>query len=149
VSNSQHRTRILPALKPYLWIAGILLILWLGFVWMVHIKAEENNVVLRDMNPIIRWGIAAILGPLVLIFSVHWWGKAVASEKAGFAAYKAKVMAQITEQQATQARTYALEIRGGMAVDDWHQSSIWREVKKRTTTSLQSIHETPRIMILH
>jgi hypothetical protein len=113
VSNSQHRTRILPALKPYLWIAGILLILWLGFVWMVHIKAEENNVVLRDMNPIIRWGIAAILGPLVLIFSVHWWGKAVASEKAGFAAYKAKVMAQITEQQATQARTYALEIRGG------------------------------------
>ncbi len=132
MSDSQHRTRTLPGLKPYLWIAGILLILWLGFVWMVHIKAEENNVVLRDMNPVIRWGIAAILGPLLVIFSVHWWGKAVASEKAEFTAYKAKVMAQITEQQATQARTYALEIRGvGMAVDDWHQSSIWREVKKK------------------
>jgi hypothetical protein len=89
-------------------------------------------VELRKINPILRWGIAAILGPLLLIFSVHWWGKAVASEKAGLTAYKANVMAQIAEQQATQVRTYALEIRGvGMAVDDWHQSSIWREVKKK------------------
>ena len=132
MSDLQHRPRTLPKLKPYLWIAGVLLILWLGFVWLVHLKAQENNVVLRDINPVMRWGIAAILGPLLLIFSVHWWGKAVASEKAGLAAYKANEMAQIAEQRATQTRTYALEIRGvGMAVDDWHQSSIWREIKKK------------------
>ncbi len=58
---------------------------------------------LRDMNPVMRWGIAAIVGPILLIFSVHWWGKAVASEKARLAAYKANVMAQIAERQATQA----------------------------------------------
>ena len=112
MSDPQHRPRTLPKLKPYLWIASVLLILWFGFVWLAHIKAQENNVELRNLNPVLRWGIAAILGPLLLIFSVHWWGKAVASEKAGLATYKANVMAQITEQQATQSRTYALEIRG-------------------------------------
>ncbi|MHC8314567.1 type VI lipase adapter Tla3 domain-containing protein [Pseudomonas sp. LB3P31] len=132
MSDSQHRTRTLPGLKPYLWIAGILLILWFGFVWMIHIKAEENNVVIRDMTPAIRWGISAILGPLLLIFSIHWWGKAVASEKAEFAAYEAKVMEQIAEQQATQARTYALEIRGvGLGIYQDHQSEIWQFIKKK------------------
>jgi hypothetical protein len=134
VSVPQNRPRTLPKLKPYLWIAGVLLILWLGFVWIVQIKAQELNMELRDMNPVMRWGIAAILGPLLLIFSVHWWGKAVASEKAGLAAYKAKVTAQITEQQATQVRTYALEIRGvGMAVDGWQQSTIWKLIQKKNS----------------
>jgi hypothetical protein len=140
VSDPQHRPRTLPRLKPYLWIAGVLLILWLGFVWLVQIKAQELNMELRDLNPVMRWGIAAILGPSLLVFSVHWWGKAVASEKAGLAAYKANAMAQIAERQATQTRTYALEIRGvGMAVDDWHQSSIWREIKK-TNNNFTSIY---------
>jgi hypothetical protein len=140
VSNPQHRTRTLPKLKPYLWIVGVLLILWLGFVWLVQIKAQELNMELRDMNPVMRWGIAAIVGPMLLIFSVHWWGKAVASEKAGLAAYKADVKTKIAERQATQMRTYALEIRGvGLAVDDWHQSSIWRETKK-TNNNFTSIY---------
>ena len=141
MSSSQHRSRTLPRLKPYLWISGILLILWLGFIWIVQIKAQELNMELRNMNPVMRWGIAAILGPLLLAFSVHWWGKAVASERAGLAAYKADVKAQIADRQVTQARTYALEIRGlGMAVDDWHQSSIWREIKKKNNnfTSIYS-----------
>jgi hypothetical protein len=140
VSNPQHRTRTLPKLKPYLWIVGVLLILWLGFVWLVQIKAQELNMELRDMNPVMRWGIAAIVSPMLLIFSVHWWGKAVASEKAGLAAYKADVKTKIAERQATQMRTYALEIRGvGLAVDDWHQSSIWRETKK-TNNNFTSIY---------
>ncbi|OLT98723.1 hypothetical protein BVK86_28765, partial [Pseudomonas reinekei] len=85
-----------------------------------------------DMNPVMRWGIAAILGPILLIFSVHWWGKAVASEKAGLAAYKANVMAKIAEQQAMQARTYALEIRGvGLGIHHDHQSEIWQVIKKK------------------
>ena len=83
MSDPQHRRQTLPKLKPYLWIAGVLLILWLGFVWLVHLKAQENNVEIRDLKPVMRWGIATIVGPLLLIFSVHWWGKAVASEKAG------------------------------------------------------------------
>ncbi len=87
---------------------------------------------LRDINPVMRWGIAAILGPLLLIFSVHWWGKAVASERAGLAAYKADVMKQIAERQATQARTHALEIRGvGLAIHQDHQSEIWQFIKKK------------------
>ncbi|WP_317846740.1 DUF2875 family protein [Pseudomonas sp. GL-RE-29] len=140
MSNPQHRTRTLPKLKPYLWIVGVLLILWLGFVWLVQIKAQELNMELRDMNPVMRWGIAAIVSPMLLIFSVHWWGKAVASEKAGLAAYKADVKTKIAERQATQMRTYALEIRGvGLAVDDWHQSSIWRETKK-TNNNFTSIY---------
>jgi hypothetical protein len=89
-------------------------------------------VELRDINPVMRWGIAAILGPLLLIFSVHWWGKAVASERAGLAAYKADVMKQIAERQATQARTHALEIRGvGLAIHQDHQSEIWQFIKKK------------------
>jgi hypothetical protein len=97
-------------------------------------NAKALNMELRDMNQVLRWGIAAILGPMMLIFSVHWWGKAVASEKAGLATYKANVMAQIAEQQATQARTCALEIRGvGLAVDGWQQSTIWRLVQKKNS----------------
>ncbi len=85
-----------------------------------------------DMNPVMRWGIAAILGPILLIFTVHWWGKAVASEKAGIAAYKANVMAQIAEQKATQLRTYSLEIRGvGLGIHQDHQSEIWQFIKKK------------------
>ncbi|SDP51614.1 Protein of unknown function [Pseudomonas reinekei] len=130
--DAQHQTRTLPKLKPYLWIAGVLLIVWLGFVWLVQIKAQELNMELRDMNKVLRWGIAAILGPLLLIFSVHWWGNAVASEKARLAAYKANVLAQIAEQQATQARTYALEIRGvGLGIYQDHQSEIWQFIKKK------------------
>ncbi|MDD1000067.1 DUF2875 family protein, partial [Pseudomonas sp. TNT2022 ID1044] len=87
---------------------------------------------LRDMNPVLRWGIAAIVGPILLIFTVHWWGKAVASEKAGIAAYKANVMAQIAEQKATQLRTYSLEIRGvGLGIHQDHQSEIWQFIKKK------------------
>jgi hypothetical protein len=138
--KAQKYGQLRPKLKGYLLIAGMLLLLWLGFVWLVQIKAQELNMELRDMNPVLRWGIAAILSPMLLIFSVHWWGKAVASEKAGLAAYKANVMAQIAEQQATQERTYALEIRGvGLTVDDWHQSSIWRETKK-TNNNFTSIY---------
>jgi hypothetical protein len=97
-------------------------------------------VELRKINPVLRWGIAAILGPLLLIYSLHWIGKAVAYQDAELAAYKSKVMAERAEHIATQERTYALEIRGtGLAVDNWHQSSIWREIKK-TNNNFTSIY---------
>jgi hypothetical protein len=145
VNNPQRRIRTLPKLKPYLWIVAVLPILWFGFVWLVQIKAQELNMELRDMNPVLRWGIAAILGPAILIFSVHWWGNAVASEKAGLATYKANVMAQIAEQQATQARTYALEIRGvGLGIYQDHQSEIWQFIKKKNNNFASIYSRDPK-----
>jgi hypothetical protein len=102
-------------------------------------------VELRKINPVLRWCIATILGPLLLIFSVHWWGKAVASEKAGLAAYKANVMAQIAERQATQARTYALEIRGvGLGIYQDHQSEIWQFIKKKNNNFASIYSRDPK-----
>ncbi|WP_148283768.1 type VI lipase adapter Tla3 domain-containing protein, partial [Pseudomonas avellanae] len=87
---------------------------------------------LRDIHSVTRWGIAGILGAVLLSYSGHWWGKAIANEKHELAAYKSEVIAKNAEQQATQARTYSLEIRGvGIAVNDWHQSSVWREIVKK------------------
>nr|WP_043302318.1 DUF2875 family protein [Pseudomonas sp. GM55] len=100
---------------------------------------------IRDLKPVLYWGIAAILGPLLLIFSVHWWGKAVASERAGLVAYKANVMAQIAEQQATQARTYALEIRGvGLGIYQDHQSEIWQFIKKKNNNFASIYSRDPK-----
>nr|WP_080391979.1 DUF2875 family protein [Pseudomonas syringae] len=87
---------------------------------------------LRDINSVTRWGIAGILGAVLLAYSGHWWGKALANEKHELAAYKSQVIAKNAEQQTSLARTYSLEIRGvGIAVNDWHQSSVWREIVKK------------------
>jgi len=99
-----------------------------------------SDVELRDIKPVMRWIIAAILGPLLLIYSLHWIGKAGAYKETELATYKSKVMTERAEHIATQERTYALEIRGtGLAVDNWHQSSIWREIKK-TNSNFTSIY---------
>ncbi|VVQ01240.1 hypothetical protein PS914_04086 [Pseudomonas fluorescens] len=93
------------------------------------------------MDAVMRWGIASILGALVLAYSGHWFGKALAYEKVELATYKSKVIAGVTKQNATRELTYALEIRGtGLAIDDWHQSSIWREIKNKNNnfTSIYS-----------
>ncbi|MBI6727506.1 DUF2875 family protein, partial [Pseudomonas viridiflava] len=91
---------------------------------------------LRNLHSITRLGITAIFGTVILTYSGHWWGKAFAYEKPELAAYKSNVTAQVSEQQATQKRNYALEIRGvGIAVHDWHQSSIWREIVKKNSNS--------------
>jgi hypothetical protein len=92
------------------------------------------------MSAVMLKGLASIFGALVLTYSGHWFGKAVAYEETELAAYKSKVMTERDEHIATQQRTYALEIRGtGLAVDNWHQSSIWREIKK-TNNNFTSIY---------
>ncbi|KPZ15212.1 DUF2875 family protein [Pseudomonas syringae group genomosp. 3] len=97
---------------------------------------------IRDINSVTRWGISAILGITILAYSGHWWGKAVAHEKAELAAYKTKVMTQASEQQEAQKRNYSLEIRGtGIAVHEWHQSSIWREIEKKKS-NFESIYSS-------
>ncbi|MEE4919321.1 DUF2875 family protein [Pseudomonas alliivorans] len=96
----------------------------------------------RDMNSVTRWGSAAIFGAVLLTYSGHWWGKAIAHEKAELVAYKANVLAQASEEQETQKRNYSLEIRGtGIAVHKWHQSSIWREIAK-SANNFKSIYSS-------
>ncbi|MDU8500789.1 DUF2875 family protein [Pseudomonas syringae] len=142
MKEQQPKASLRPKLKPYLWITGILLTLWLGFVLLVHFKAQENNMEIRDINSVTRWGIAAIWGITLLTYSGHWWGKAVAHEKAELVAYKTKVMTQASEQQETQKRNYSLEIRGtGIAIHQWHQSSIWRELEKKNN-NFKSIYSS-------
>ncbi|MCF5429491.1 DUF2875 domain-containing protein, partial [Pseudomonas syringae] len=92
---------------------------------------------LRNIHSVTRWGIAGILSAVLLSYSGHWWGNAIANEKHELAAYKSEIIAKNAEQQAAQARTYSLEIRGvGLAVNDFHQSSVWREIVKKNNNFL-------------
>ncbi|MDH1573983.1 hypothetical protein N5F17_13045, partial [Pseudomonas sp. GD03746] len=86
-----------PNLKPYQLIAGVLIVLWLSFIWIIQLKAQETGMVLRDMKPVMAWGIAAIVCPLLMIFGTHWWGNALASEKAELANYRKQVEAKKAE----------------------------------------------------
>ncbi|RNF81284.1 DUF2875 domain-containing protein [Pseudomonas putida] len=89
-------------------------------------------MVLRDMKPVMAWGIATIVGSLLVIFGTHWWGNALASEKAELANYRNQIEAGKAKQQAMQARTYALEIRGvGLGIYTDGQSKIWQFIKKK------------------
>ncbi|WAC00674.1 DUF2875 family protein [Pseudomonas putida] len=89
-------------------------------------------MVLRNMKPVTAWGVAAIVGPLLVIFGTHWWGNALASDKAELTNYRNQIEGKNAEQQATQARTYALEIRGvGLGIYTDGQSKIWQFIKKK------------------
>jgi len=100
---------------------------------------------LRDLHSVTRLGIVAIFGTALLTYSGYWWGNAIAHEKSELAAYKFKVSEQAPAQQATQQRNYALEIRGvGIAVNDWHQSSIWREIAKKNNNFSSIYSKNPK-----
>jgi hypothetical protein len=134
-----------PKLKGYLWTAGILTAIWLGFLLVIIYTAQAENRELRDMGAVLRWGVASIFGALALIYSCHWLGKTEAYENAELEAYKSKVMAERAQHIVTQERTYALEIRGaGLAVDNWHQSSIWREIKKTNSNFTSIFPQNPK-----
>ncbi|EJM36675.1 Protein of unknown function (DUF2875) [Pseudomonas sp. GM33] len=121
-----------PRLKGYLWTAGIFIATWLGFLLFIIYTAQAENRELGDMNTAMLKGIASIFGALALIYSFHWLGKADAYQDAELQAYKTKVMAESTEQIATQERIYSLEIRGvGLAVQGWYQSSVWQKIEKK------------------
>ncbi|KHL71406.1 hypothetical protein PpSQ1_26375, partial [Pseudomonas putida] len=62
-----------------------------------------------------------------------WWGNALASEKAELANYRKQIEAKNAEHQATQVRTYALEIRGvGLGIYTDGQSKIWQFIKEKS-----------------
>ncbi|WP_263227115.1 type VI lipase adapter Tla3 domain-containing protein [Pseudomonas alabamensis] len=121
-----------PNLKPYRLIAGALIAVWIFFIWTVQLKAQETDMVLSNMKPVLAWGIAVIVGMILVIFGIHWWGNALANQKAEIATYKNQIESKSAEQQAIQARTYALEIRGvGLGVHSDGQSKIWQFIKKK------------------
>ena len=140
MSNRRQDKSQRPKLKSYLWTAGVLIAIWLVFLLIIIYLAQTENWELRGMGAVMRGGVASIFGALALIYSCHWLGKTEAYEDAELEAYKSKVMAERAEQIATNERTHSLEIRGmGLAVDNWHQSSIWREIKK-TSNNFTSIY---------
>ncbi|PYD16470.1 hypothetical protein DND58_03345 [Pseudomonas syringae pv. pisi] len=145
MKGRQSTSLIRPSLKPYLGIASVLLILWTGFVLFVYYKTQESNMKLIDMGTVLRWSIAVVLGTALLAYSGHWWGKAIAHERAEFVAYKTKIMAQASEQEATQKRTYALEIRGvGIGIYHDHQSEIWKLIKKKSNNFVSIYSRDPK-----
>uniref|UniRef100_UPI0017871574 type VI lipase adapter Tla3 domain-containing protein n=1 Tax=Pseudomonas fluorescens TaxID=294 RepID=UPI0017871574 len=130
--DRQQYTRTRPKLKGYLWLTAVLTAAWLGFVGLIDYKAQVDNVNIHDIGPVLRWGLASVIGVLGTVYGVHWWANAVANEKAELAAYKATVMAQNEEHRVTYQRTYALEIRGaGIAVDQDHQSKLWQFIQQK------------------
>ena len=124
-------TELRPRLKGYFFAAVVLLALWFGFDWFIETFLQTSSMGIREMRTESHWKLAGVLGLLVMVYGTHWAANAETSRDARLDEYRARIMAKKAEQ-AEQERTYSLEIRGsGLAVDDWHQSSIWREIEKK------------------
>ncbi|WP_338922300.1 DUF2875 family protein [Pseudomonas silesiensis] len=134
-----------PKLKGYLWGALTLIAILVGFLLFVIYITPAEDLKPKEMGTVMRWGIASIFGALVLTYSSHWFVKAVAYEQAELAAYNTKVMADVSEQIATNERTYSLEIRGvGLAVDGGYQSLIWEQIKKKDNNFTSIYSQDPK-----
>ncbi|WP_162886960.1 type VI lipase adapter Tla3 domain-containing protein [Pseudomonas syringae] len=145
MTDTKQKSSLRPPLRPYLWTIGLTLVLWLGFVIIIYLKAQESDVELRDIHSVVRWSIAGILGTALLAYSGHWWGNAIAHEKAELAAYKSEVITQNAEQEAARQRTYSLEIRGaGIGIYEDHQSEIWDFIKKKNNNFVSIFSRNPK-----
>ena len=133
-----------PQLKGYLWGTVILIAIWMGvLVYKINASPIED-LKSQEVRELLRWGIAGVIGVLVLVYSGHWFGKVVADEKEELATYRSAAMAGRLEQIATNERTYALEIRGvGLAVKGWYQSSVWREIEKKSDNFSSIYSQSP------
>ncbi|MBP1126899.1 MULTISPECIES: DUF2875 family protein [Pseudomonas] len=132
MSADQGWWDVRPKLKGYFFAAFILLSLWFGFDWFIGTFLQTGSQGIKDMRTESHWKLAGVLGLLVIVFSAHWAAKTEAATDARLDDYRTQAIAKKAEKIAEQTRTYALEIRGtGLAVDDWHQSSIWREIEKK------------------
>ena len=121
-----------PSLGPYLWLAGVLSMLWFGFLMTAYPKVQEFNMVQRDLKPLLALGVSTAIGIVALVFSIHWWLNALASEKAKQAAYRRELLAALAEQKSAPAHTFALEIRGaGVAIHRDAQTRIWKFIKDK------------------
>ncbi|MBD8557324.1 type VI lipase adapter Tla3 domain-containing protein [Pseudomonas lactis] len=122
-----------PRLNAFLWIGLLLVLGWLTFVTsevMKYIEIEEMTM--RSVGLPTLAGLAAIFGVVALLYAAVWGGKAMMQWANGGADVVAQPAPLTAEQIAERERTYALEIRAaGLAVDVWHQTSIWNLIKKK------------------
>ncbi|MBI6646033.1 DUF2875 family protein, partial [Pseudomonas synxantha] len=144
MNDRQSYMELRPSLKSYLWVAGILIALWLGYVWFIEPISQVDNMESRGIGVMIGKGIIGVFGALILAYSGHWWGKAVASEEKQLADYRSRVMGKKAEQMAEQERTYSLEIRGvGIAVDEDQNSTIWKLIQKKNDNFASIYSQNP------
>jgi len=134
-----------PELKGYLWAKLILVAILLGAALFIIYVTPAEDLKPKEVGAAMRWGIVSVLGGLLLAYGGHWFIKQVLYEKEQLSAYRTKVINDATEQDAMTERTYSLEIRGvGLAIQGWHQSSVWRKIEEKSDnfTSIYSRNPT-------
>ncbi|UBM24116.1 DUF2875 family protein [Pseudomonas sp. p1(2021b)] len=98
----------------------------------------------RSSAPLLALGISSVLGVVALIFGFRLWFNELSSEKGKQGADKTELVAALSEHASSFVKMYALEIRGvGLAVEDWHQSSLWREIKKKNNNFISIYSQDP------
>jgi hypothetical protein len=130
-----------PKLKGYLWIGGILMTLLMAFYAVAIYNFTQDGWDMGILHKFIGKGVAGISITLLIVYFIHSMFNLHAFERKRSAADKAYLLAVTEEQKADAERTYALEIRGvGVAIDVWHQSSIWKKIKQKNNnfTSIYS-----------
>lgn len=136
------RTR--PKLKVYLLLSGLMVVLWLGLLMVVYVKGQALGVAYRNVTSLLALGISSIVGIVALVFSIHWWWNAVANEKAKLAKHRAELLAALSEQESTSAKTYALEMRGvGLAIHQDAQSRIWKFIQDKNSNFTSVYSDDP------
>lgn len=121
-----------PRFLSFLWLGVVLSIGWLTFLTYKAVQnLEIEDMTFKNLAPATLVGLAAACGLAALLYGAVWGGKAL-MQWATPADVKAQPVPLTAEQIAERERTYALEIRGaGLAVDQDHQSALWRLIKKK------------------
>jgi hypothetical protein len=121
-----------PRFMPFLWLGVVLSLGWVIFITYVVIQdIGIDRMTTKIMAGPVLIGLAAACGLTALLYGAVWGGKAV-MQWANPVAAKTQPVPLTAEQIAERERTYALEIRGtGLAVDQDHQSTLWRLIKKK------------------
>jgi hypothetical protein len=130
----------LPNINVYFWGLVLLIAVWLGFVWHLYQQTTAESVEITDMAQGIRQGITGIVAVILLIFSGHWAGKAIAQDRVEKQAEVEYTNDLLAAQQNKARQTFSLEIKAaGLAIDENQQSTIWKMVKKKNS-NFESIH---------
>ncbi|MDH0749856.1 DUF2875 family protein, partial [Pseudomonas sp. GD03842] len=135
----------LPGLKPYLWIATLLIAAWLGYVWYVVERANTVGREITDLPQGTLLGIAQITALVAALFTIHWTGKAVAQTIANKDAQQVEQYRQQIEHADRTKQTFSLEIKAtGIAVDIWHQSFIWKRIYEKNDNFASIYSQDPK-----
>jgi hypothetical protein len=129
-----------PALNPYRWVTATLVLAWLTFVVgaSAYTGFNESDEDLANMYSAIRLGAFGIFIAAAAAFGVHWGGKAALAAKNSSVAVAPPTQEEINAEKPI----LSLEIRGiGLAIDRWHQTSLWRLIKEKKS-NVTSIYPT-------